>query len=304
MKRITILKQVMIVYAAGIFLMACEKEIDIDLKPATPQLVVEAYINNLLPEYNYVVLTKSQNFFAPDFESIPVKGARVSITEGVLQPNQTIVWNAGSRTIMSEANVPAVPVNFRNGVYFDPRLITSPGTSLRGEPGKYYLLEIEAEGKQYSAVTQLLPPLAVDSITAGFPFTDDDGTAKLRITNHYKDPDTIGNRQLYYWRFRDNRTNFGWGGLNRSRAPGRDDLVNGEYIRLTHPQGFVSGDTVNYFMASVTVDIWNFWDSFNKVRDNDGPFSTPVSLGSTIKGTDVVGCFSGLSLSTRTVIVK
>jgi Domain of unknown function (DUF4249) len=290
--------------AAIMLLTSCEKEIDIELKPSNPQLIVEAYINNLLPQYNYVVLSHSQDFFAPNFESLPVQGASVTITEGELQPGGTIVWNVAAKTTMSEANVPGVPANFRTGVYFDPRLITSPGQSLSGRPGKYYLLEIVTDGKQYSAVTHLLPPVPVDSVTSGFPFTDEDGTAKVRITNHYRDPDTLGNRQLYYWRFRENRDNFGWGGLTRSRAPGRDDLVNGEYIRLTHPQGFTAGDTVNYFMATVTLDIWNFWDSFNKVRDNDGPFSTPVSLGSTIRGTDVLGCFSGLSLSTKTVVVK
>jgi Domain of unknown function (DUF4249) len=304
MKRKEWIQTGMAVLAAGILLTACEKEIDIELKPSRPQLIVEGYINNLVPEYNYVVLSRSQDFFAPDFQSVPVRGAKVTITAGELQPGGTIAWDVANRTTMGEANLPNVPVNFRNGVYFDPRLITSPGQSLLGQPGKYYLLEIEAEGKQYSAVTHLLPPLPVDSVTSGFPFTDDDGLAKVRITNHYKDPDTLGNRQMYYWRFRDNRNNFGWGGLNRSRAPGRDDLVNGEYIRLTHPQGFTAGDTVNYFMASVTVDIWNFWDSFNKVRDNDGPFSTPVSLGSTIRGADVLGCFSGLSLSSKTVVVR
>ncbi len=304
MKRKELIQTFFAVFTTGILLAACEKEIDIALKPSNPQLVVEAYINNLLPEYNYVILSRSQDFFAPKFESVPVQGALVSITEGELQPNQTITWDVARKTTMREVNVPGVPVNFRNGVYFDPRLITSPAASLRGQIGKYYLLEIEAAGKQYSAIAHLLPSLPVDSVTAGFSFTDEDGVAKVRITNHYKDPDTLGNRQLYYWRFRDNRTNFGWGGLTRSRAPGRDDLTNGEYIRLTHPQGFVAGDTVNYFMASVPVDIWNFWDSFNKVRDNDGPFSTPVSLGSTIRGTDVLGCFSGLSLSAKTVVVK
>lgn len=282
---------------------ACEKEIDLDLPPGKPQLVVEAYINNLRPEYNYVILSKSQDYFAPDFQSIPVAGATVNITEGQLVAGQ-IVWDAANKITLSELTIPNIPPAFRRGVYFDTKLITSPTTSLLGKVGKYYLLEVQAEGKEYSAITTLLPTVPVDSLSSGFPFVDEEGKNKLRITNNYKDPDTIGNRQFYYWRFRDNRNNFGWGGLTKSRAPGTDDLTNGQYIRLTHPQGFLVGDTVNYYMASVTTDVWNFWDSYNKARDNDGPFSTPVTLKSNISGTDVTGCFTGLSLSTKTIILR
>jgi hypothetical protein len=303
MKRMTTIRMMIAALLTTLVLAACEKEIDLDLDPGKPQLVVEAYINNLLPQYNYVLLSRSQNFFDPLLQSLPVTGASVAITEGSQQPNGSIAWDAATRTVLGELNTPLVPPAFRSGAYFDPRLLTG-GNSLTGRVGFWYLLEIEEGGRRYSAVTQLLPTVAVDSVTSGFPFTDEEGKAKVRITNHYKDPDTIGNRQMYYWRYRENRDNFGWGGLNRSRAPGRDDLVNGQYIRLTHPQGFERGDTVNYFMASVSVDIWNFWDSFNKVRDNDGPFATPVNLGSTIQGPDVVGCFTGLSLSGRTLIMR
>jgi hypothetical protein len=286
-----------------LLLTGCEKEIELDVKPAPIQLVVEGYINNLMPEYNYVLLSRTQNFFTPNFAGTPVRNAIVTITEGNLQADESVVWDPASRTTLRELSLPLLPASFSSGAYFDPRLLTNPSQSLIGRPGKAYLLEIEADGQRYSATTQLLTPVTVDSITGGFPFTEDDSIPKLRITNHYQDPDSIGNRQQYYWRFRDNRTTFGWGALSRSRAPGRDDLVNGEYIRLTHPQGFLRGDTINYYMASVTAEIWNFWDSYNKVRDNNGPFSTPVNLGSTIKGNDVIGCFSGFSLSTKTIIL-
>jgi hypothetical protein len=289
--------------AIALLFSACEKNIDIELPAGRQQLVVEAYINNLLPDYNYVILSKSQDYFAPDFESIPVTGASVSITEGDLQGNQ-IVWNVSSKTILSELSLATIPEAFRKGVYFDSRLLTSPAQSLLGKFGKYYLLEVQAEGKQYSSVTRVLQPVQVDSLTSGFPFVDDEGKNKVRVTNYYKDPDTIGNRQFYYWRFKGNRNNFGWGGLSKSRAPGTDDLTNGQYIKLTHPQGFEVGDTLRYYMASVTADVWNFWDSYNKARDNDGPFSTPVTLKTNISGADVTGCFTGLSLSTKTIVMK
>lgn len=288
-----------------ISLTSCEKNIDLTIKNYKPLLVVEAYINNQMREYNYVVLSRSLQYFSTDFQSIGVSNATVSITEGEVKNNQ-YVWNTSSKVQLAEANFSGVPENFRKGVYFDPRLITNPQHALMGTPGKSYLLEISEGGNQYSAIAAMLQPVPIDSLTTGNKYVDqsDSNKTKARITIHYQDPDTLNNTQLYYYRFSENRNNFGWGGLSRSRAIGTDDLTNGEYIRLTHPRGFVVGDTVNYYMASITRDVYNFWESYHKARDNGGPFATPVTLVSNIKGNNVTGCFSGFSLSSKTIIIR
>lgn len=288
-------------------LFSCEKNFDINIKANEPQLVVEGYINNVIPEYNYIVLSRSQDYYAPDFQSIAVTNATVTVTEGTLSPDHTYMWDNNSKVQLTEAGLPQLPANFRKGVYFDRRLLTNPAQALKGVPGRYYLLEIETGGSQYNAVAAMLPIVEIDSLTSGYNFIDaeDSNKAKARITIHYKDPDTIGNAQLSYWRFRENRSNFGWGGLNSSRRVNRtDDLNNGEYIHFTQPQGFEVGDTVNYYMANVERKVYNFWDSYYKARGNDGPFSTPVTLLNTIQGNNVTGCFSGLSMSTKTIIIK
>ncbi|MCW3082535.1 DUF4249 family protein [Segetibacter sp.] len=286
-------------------LTACEKNIDIKLNNGEPLLVVEAYINNQMREYNYVVLSRSLEYFSTDFQSTAVSNATVTITEGELV-NQQYVWNPASKVQMSEANLPIVPANFRKGVYFDPRLVTNPQSALIGVPGKSYLLEISAGLNKYTAVTTLLTPVPIDSLTAGYSYrdTEDNNKLKFRITNHYKDPDTLNNTQFYYYRHPENRHNFGWGGISRSRAFGVDDVTNGQEIHLTHPRGFLVGDTVNYYMASVTRDVYNFWDTYSKARNNNGPFATPVTLKTNMTGNNVTGCFSGLSLNSRTIIIK
>lgn len=283
---------------------SCEKDITVNIKANKSLLVVEAYINNDSANYNYVIVSHSQDYYSTDFQSIPVSGAAVSITEGTRQPDNSYNWNTSGKVLMKEANLPQLPANFRSGVYFDSKLFTNPPQALKGNIGKSYLLEIEVEGKKYSAITSLLKPVLIDSLTTGFPFTDDNGETKVRMTNNYKDPDTLGNTQFYMWKYNDKRNYFGWGGFVRSRAPGTDDLNNGEYIRLTHPQGFTAGDSINYSMVSVTRDVYNFWDSFNKAKDNNGPFSTPVILQSNIKGEDVTGCFSGFAMSSKSIMAK
>ncbi|MBC7846068.1 MAG: DUF4249 family protein [Flavobacterium sp.] len=238
------------------------------------------------------------------FQSVAVENAVVSITEGLRNLDGSIIWDTANKVVLAETNNGNLPVQFRRGVYFDPRIFSNPLLALKGKVGKAYLLQILAGGKQYSAVTTLLTPIPVDSITSGFRIVNDSNQTKVRITNNYKDPDSIGNRQFYYWRDSSNRNNFGWGGLTKSGWPGDDNFTNGEYIRLIHSQEFNVRDTVQYFMASVTREVYNFWDSYNKAENNNGPFSTPVSLITNIRGDNVTGCFSGLALSNTTIITK
>jgi hypothetical protein len=285
-------------------LISCEKDFDINIKTNKPMLVVEGYINNEMRQYNYVAISRSLDYLSLDFQSAPVSNATVTITEGEMVNNE-YTWNPATKVQLYEANLPGVPDNFKSGVYFDPRLITDSLHALLGTPGKSYLLEIKDGGNNYSAIATLLRPVLIDSLTTGFSFIDeDDNKRKLRITNHYQDPDTLNNTQLYYYRFSENRNRFGWGALFRNRTPGTDDVTNGQYMDLTYPRGYLVGDTVNYHMASVTRDVYNFWQSFNNARNNNGPFSTPVTLVSNIIGTNVTGCFSGMSLNSKTIIIK
>lgn len=285
-------------------LTSCVKNMDITLKGNQPLLVVEAYINNEMRDYNYVVLTKSVSYASSDFESVPVTNATVSITEGEKLGNN-YSWNSSSKVQLQAANVPGVPAALTS-IYFDPRLVTDSSNALRGIPGKSYLLEINEGGHNYSAVTTLLPPVQIDSLTTGFSYIDqeDGNKSKVRITNNYQDPDTLNNTELYLYRFSENRNRFGWGGFFKAKYVGTDDVTNGQYMRITGPRGFSVGDTVTYHMASVTRDVYNFWQSFNSAENNEGPFATPVTLVSNIRGENVTGCFSGMSLSSKTIITK
>lgn len=289
-------------------MIACERDFDIEVKANKQQLIVEGYINNVLPLYNYVVLSRSQGYYATDLQNIPVTGATVSITEGVLLQNNTYAWDTINRTFLKEVQIPQLPAGAARGFYFDPKVVNDSTHALRGKPGKYYRLDIDAEGKHYFSITAMLPLITVDSITSGFYYEDMEDSVKVtkaRLTVHYLDPDTVGNTQLYYWRYAGNKSNFGWGGLGTNRfVSGTDDLVNGQYINLTHPFGFVLSDSVSYYMASVERKVYNFWDSYNKARNNGGPFATPVKLLNTIQGEDVIGCFSGFSMVAREIVVQ
>lgn len=286
-------------------LASCERDFHIELKSGEPELVVEAYINNELPLFNYVVLTYGQNYYDTSVLNIPVTNAHVTITEGSLSPNGSYEWDPSTVKRLIEADVPQVPGGAVPGLYIDTNAFKNPAIALQGKIGKYYMLEIETKGNRYSSITCLPPPVTLDSLTSGNYFIDSI-YEKARLTIYFKDPDTIGNTQLYYWRSNfHHRHSFGWGAISSSRfLPGTDDLTNGQNMQLTPNHGYVLGDTINYHLVSVERKVYNFWDSFNKARDAGGPFATPVKLESTIEGNNVVGCFSGFSLSTKVIVVK
>ncbi len=286
-----------------LLLTSCEKDFAINVKNSEPQLIVEAYINNLYPEYNYVVLSQSQNYFAPNFQSIAVSNAIVKITEGTIQNGQILWNNAGAKTF-AEINNPLLPTNLSRGFYADPQLFVNPANAILATPNKYYRLDIAVNGNNYTGTTYVPNIITLDSLKSGFPFVDEDTISKVRLTSFYKDPDTLGNTQFYYWRKNENKNNFGWAGLHKSRAPGRDDEANGTYITITHPQGFLVNDTVTYMLTSVDKNTHNFWSNIQIARDNSGSaFSTPVTVKSYINGPNVIGCFSGFAISAKTIIM-
>ena len=71
---------------------SCEKNFDIKVQANQPMLVVEAYINNETPSYNYVILSRSLDYLSLDFQSTPVTDATVTITEGERAGSRAAKW--------------------------------------------------------------------------------------------------------------------------------------------------------------------------------------------------------------------
>src|SRR5690349_7211775 len=85
---------------------SCEKNIDLQLDKTPPMLVVEAYINNSIRTYNYVIIGKTVNFNESQFANTAVEKATVTITEGFFEKGKGYQWNPASTVTMKEGKTP------------------------------------------------------------------------------------------------------------------------------------------------------------------------------------------------------
>lgn len=268
---------------------ACEKEIDVPLPTADSEIVVEAYINQLNPFFNYVILTRSIDYFTPNLDAITVSNAQVFITEGKANGTDT-VWDDANKKQMVEIAPDSIP-----GIYFN--------LGLTGKIGHVYKLEIETDGKYIFGVTEIPDLVTLDSLTASFtvnPVNDKD--TGYFMTIHFDEPVAKGDNYRYLYKVGADSLFFGWGAINEDDGVFNDDIINGVYRSFTFGDRFKFNDTVSFYLTSINRAAYNFWDSYAQARNNGGPFATPVQLKSNIQG--AIGSFTGKAVSRKRLIFK
>ncbi len=283
------LKHIISILIIAITLVSCEKEIDVPLPPTESEIVVEAYINQLDPLFNYVVLTRSVDYFNPQLDAIAVSNAQVFITEGLVNGTDT-VWDDANKKQLVEVAQDTIP-----GIYFNINLV--------GRIGYVYRLEINADGKYIHGVTSIPALVPLDSLTSSFrvnPVNDKD--TGYFMTIHFDEPVETGNNYRYLFKVGGDTISFGWGSINDEDGAFNDEIVNGVYRSFTFGDRFKFNDTVSFYLTSIDRPAFNFWDSYSQARSNGGPFATPVQLKSNING--AIGSFTGKAVSRKRLIFK
>ncbi len=127
---------------------SCAKEVKLDLLKELDKVVIEANINNLEPIY--VRLTRPTN------EQI-IAGSQLDPTQKGIDNAKIIIRdNTGNAQILKKYFYN----NQFNGYYFLP--------GYYGVPGRTYFLEVEVQGKKYSA-SSIMPEIAqIDSLNIKF----------------------------------------------------------------------------------------------------------------------------------------
>jgi len=277
-----------------LLLAACEKEITVDLPPAKSSLVVEASINQQFPNLNYVFLSRSVDYFNPDLSLNGVRNALVYITPGTIIGSDTI-WNDSARFQMVDINtIPGVDLLLPgfSGIYFN--------AVIQPQVGVPYKLEITTENERVVGYTTIPKIVEIDTIFWRQEFDRQEGDTDMYVTFEFTDGPEQNNYRLAI----QNGFNpylLGWGSASTFRT--FDDVfLNNGVIPYSFFRPFDIGDTLSLYLTSIGRQEYLFWESFSNAANNGGPFATPVSVKSNIKG--AIGSFTGYGVSFRSVIIR
>jgi hypothetical protein len=264
---------------------ACEKEIEINLPPSKEEIVVEASINQLVSTLNYVIISKTVDYFKPDLSLNSVSGAKVYITEGKITGTDTS-FNIADRQAFIDLFDTLAP-----GVYINP--------FFQGKIEKPYLLEIELEdGRKISGKTIIPKPLKLDSTSFWFEQNGKDTNAYIYL-DWFDGPE----QNNYRFALLNNYDSIftGWGIADRFYTFD-DERINNQKRPFVLLNPYKYGDTVHYYMAEIGRKEFLFWDSFRNAANNGGPFSTPIAIKSNVSG--AIGSFTGYGITYKKFILR
>lgn len=274
---------------------ACEVEFipkDINL---SPELVVEGYVEagpEALPAY--VILTRSKPFFSElslqELDDLFVRNASVTVNDG--QQTTTLselCFNdlpSDLRQVAAERlglNPDSVLINFC--VYVDL------GSQINPEPGKSYHLKIIAGDERIEATTTVPEFIPLDSLwwreAPGKPID-----TLLQLMATINDPADQKNFYRYFCRINEGPFETPFSSVND------DLLIDGKTFdfRLIRPRKegeefdqstfglFRTGDSITIKWTSIDEAHFNFWNTFEFNKGNQGPFSSYTTIDSNIKG--------------------
>jgi hypothetical protein len=263
--------------------------------------VVEGYINSLYPSLNYVVLSQSQDFFTSNARPEYIRNAKVYITEGDMQANGQVAW--GQKYSFKEtAGLEWIPAHTQ-GIYMDSMFSIQPAAALKGVPNKHYKLDIEWNGKSYTATTHIPNVVNIDSMTYEIKTAPLNDLTFVQITVHYNEPLERGNNYLSMYDSTGYAQLQGWGAVVDKRTSD-DQTINGVYRNELRFTRFALGDTVNYYLHAIDRPSYLFWGAQNTTSGSPNPFNIGTPIPSNISGENVIGNFTGMGTSAARIIIK
>lgn len=278
-------------FSVVLTLLACERNITVDLPVPEQKIVVEGYIEN--GQNAIVTLTKTAAFFAPvdsaSLISYLVLDAVVTVSDGI-NTEQLML------TIDTSQYIPFV----------------YKSQTLTGQEGKTYTLTVVADGKTLTAVTTIPNAVALDSVW----YKEQEGRDSLGFAwAHLTDPDTLGN--CYRWFAKR------MGKDKRFLAPlgsvFEDKFINGKSFDFAYNRGyepntysdedenirgyFSQGDTIAVKFCSIDRAHFDFWRIQEvQVSNNGNPFAAPAPIPSNINGG--LGIWGGYAATFDTIIAQ
>lgn len=247
---------------------ACKKVIDVDLKDAAPQIVIEGNITDA-PGFYTVLISKTVDVAASNTYP-PVTDAIVTITDTVAHITDTL----------SQA---------RSGVYITNQIM--------GFPNHTYYLNVYEGNKVYSANSKMPIPVLLDSIS----FAENIGfnnKEEINAIANFQDPAGITN---YYW-FTEGVNSR----MIPDIFVFEDRLSDGRYIEypLYNDSSYLNpGDTLQLTMNCVDENTYNYFNTLiNVTGGNNFQAVTPANPVTNLTN-GALGYFSAHTTQRASIIV-
>ncbi|HKL03437.1 MAG TPA: DUF4249 domain-containing protein [Cryomorphaceae bacterium] len=290
-----------LLFLAAIFLVyGCEKNIEIDVPPTAPQIVVEGNIETGQPPI--VLLSRTNGFFEPvSAESIAasyISDADVRVNG--ISLDQVCVSDLPEELRTTVSLALGIPLDQLSAL--DVCAYIGFDNTLTGQENTSYKLEVDVDGEYISAVTHIPGIVQPDSVW--FRLWADSPRFGF-LYSSVTDPDTLNNAYRVFTRRLESQNNDNpadrvfYAPLQSAFI---DEFFNGQTAEVTLTRGmpsnstrptdqgesegfFESGDRVILKFCSTDEPTYQFFRTFDAQQGTNGsPFSAPSNIISNIDG--------------------
>jgi Domain of unknown function (DUF4249) len=280
-----------------IFLVSCEKNIDIKLDETKPKLVVDGSIENDRPPF--IVLSKSLDYFGElspaQLEASFVHKAKITIT-------------VGTRVYSLREDSSSLGNGFQ--YFFYTTDVSDPVNALLGQLNTSYSLKIVSSGATYTSTTQI-PEITrrIDSLWSE-PVSGFEDTTLARLMIRATDRPGFGDYIRYFTKA---NTDLFYPGYN---SVFDDQVIDGKTYTIQVDRGlnknlnnkdediyFHKGDIVTLKLCNIDRNTFNFWRTFEfNFQGIGNPFSSPTIVTSNISN-GALGYFGGYAAQFKTILI-
>ena len=295
-----------ILILAGVGLLSCEKEVNMNLSDSPKKVVVEGVIET--GQQPYVTLTKSIGFFDKiDLSAVDyVSNAIITVEDLTNSKIITLREYKLDTTVGNEVFS-----------FYAPDFNDANAMAFKGEVNHYYKLTIIAEGNTHEAITKIPTTTGLDSIwIEPVPGREDSFSS---VKAFYIDPDTLGNAvrietltkryiktgdpELYFTSF---------------NSVYDDAIIKGTIVPLTIDLGFdksktytqqdyqtigyvKKGDTITVKWSAIDKNVYTFWQTLIFSAGSVGnPFASPTKIQGNVS--NALGVWAGYGVNFYTII--
>ncbi|MBC8054007.1 MAG: DUF4249 domain-containing protein [Sphingobacteriaceae bacterium] len=256
----------LLIVIIGLLAASCEKVIDVNLKNASPVLVIEGVITNRT-DSQIVKINRSVPFGEPNVFP-EVSGARVTVTE--------------------VATGRIVTIRERRPGYYMARNFT-------GRSGSAYILKVEVDGQTYTASSTMPGQVNIDSL--GVSVSNFLGEEQKTVQLLFSDP----GKERNYYRFLLKIN----GVASQNIYVYDDSFSNGRAVTrelFDFDLNANSGDKAEIEMQCIDPVIFRYWQGLDQNQNRGGASTAPANPVSNISN-GALGYFSAHTRQTELIVI-